>query len=77
LPKGFVKVRYYGFLASGCRQRLTALRQTLGCLTLDPRSTSDVDDPDHVVLCPSCGQVMRRRFTVSPGDIVPRDYSPP
>ena len=27
LPKGFVKVRYYGFLASGCRPQLAALRQ--------------------------------------------------
>ncbi len=28
LPKGFVKVRYYGFLASGCRQQLAALPLT-------------------------------------------------
>ena len=29
LPKGFVKVRYYGFFAPGCRLRLAALRQQL------------------------------------------------
>ncbi len=29
LPKGFVKVRYFGFFAPGCRKRLTALRQRL------------------------------------------------
>ena len=29
LPKGFVKVRYFGFFAPGCRQRLTVLRQQL------------------------------------------------
>jgi hypothetical protein len=30
LPKGFVKVRYYGFLSAGQRAQLTALRQQLG-----------------------------------------------
>jgi hypothetical protein len=30
LPKGFVKVCYYGFLSSGSRQRLAGLRQQLG-----------------------------------------------
>jgi len=29
LPKGFVKVRYYGFFAPGCRLRLAELRQQL------------------------------------------------
>ena len=29
LPKGFVKVRYFGFFAPGCRKRLAALRQQL------------------------------------------------
>jgi hypothetical protein len=29
LPKGLVKVRYYGFFAPGCRKRVTALRQQL------------------------------------------------
>jgi hypothetical protein len=30
LPKGFVKVRYYGFFSSGSRPRLAAIRQQLG-----------------------------------------------
>jgi hypothetical protein len=29
LPKGFVKVRYFGFFAPGCRKRLAALRHQL------------------------------------------------
>jgi hypothetical protein len=80
LPKGFVKVRYYGFLSSGLRQRLTALRQQLGHPPADPppvpagtgvdAQTPDrvTDDsvPDHVVRCPSCGRVMRRRSTIRP-----------
>jgi hypothetical protein len=76
LPRGFVKVRYYGFLAPGCRQRLAALRQQLGRLAAHPplgsaadggdeqpaeRGSSDVAVSGHVVPCPSCGRVMRRR----------------
>ena len=75
LPKGFVKVRYYGFLSSGCRQRLAAIRQQLGSSpaaqlpgpggTGVNAQTSDrvADDPapNPVLLCPSCGQVMPRR----------------
>ena len=79
LPKGFVKVRYYGFLSPGCRQRLTALHQQLGSASPDQPLSSDVtdsdsqtDDPaDHspsnqVVHCPSCGRVMQRRYILRP-----------
>jgi hypothetical protein len=75
LPKGFVKVRYYGFLSSGCRQRLAIIRQQLGSLPAgqssaldgtdaDSQSDDDLADdpaPNPVLLCPSCGQVMLRR----------------
>jgi hypothetical protein len=40
LPKGFVKVRYYGFLASGCRKRLASIRQQLAVCR---RSRTDND----------------------------------
>ena len=70
LPKGFVKVRHYGFLASGCRPQLAALRQRLGSLAADQPSDSDVDSGDEpsaeqnssngaAVLCPSCGRPPR------------------
>jgi hypothetical protein len=76
LPKGFVKVRYYGFLASGCRQRLASIRQQLNGLPagkapeLDnginaeaqtEEHPSDDSAPNSILLCPSCGQVMQRR----------------
>jgi hypothetical protein len=76
LPKGFVKVRYYGFLASGCRQRLASIRQQLNDLPtgkapeLDNGTNAEsqteehpADDPapNSILLCPSCGQVMQRR----------------
>jgi hypothetical protein len=77
LPKGFVKVRYYGFLSSGLRQRLAALRHQLVNLAVDnsaPVSTvestnaqpSDVAASSSVVLCPSCGQAMKHRSILRP-----------
>jgi len=79
LPKGFVKVRYYGFLSSGCRQRLTALRQQLDDPPTDSSPAPEAADPDQtadsstndppsntVLLCPSCGQVTRRRLILRP-----------
>ena len=87
LPKGFVKVRYYGFLASGCRPQLAALRQQLGSLAIDqlPHSHGrSADEPPSqpdssngaAVVCPSCGQPMQRR-SVRPGEQCPRARCPP
>jgi hypothetical protein len=78
LPKGFVKVRYYGFLASGCRPQLAALRQLLGPLAADQPADSGLHsgaepstEPDssdsRAVLCPSCGRPMQRR-SIRPGE---------
>jgi hypothetical protein len=81
LPKGFVKVRYYGFLASGCRQRLAGIRQQLdnspagqspdldnGAETELPTEDHPTDDPrsSPILLCPSCGQVMQRKLLPRP-----------
>ena len=80
LPKGFVKVRYYGFLSSGCRQRRAAIRQQPGRSPADPSPSpegTDVDTqtadrladdpaPNPVLLCPSCGQVIPRRSIPRP-----------
>lgn len=76
LPKGFVKVRYYGFLAPGRRRQLAALRQQLGCAPTQPPPPTGAPVPEpptadappaaaplrQVVRCPSCGQVMQRRL---------------
>jgi len=64
LPKGFVKVRYYGFFSSGLRARLAPLReqlegsQPLECAS-DNQSQANEGRSDHM-LCPACGQVMRK-----------------
>ncbi len=81
LPKGFVKVRYYGFLAPGCRQRLASIRQQLDnppagqASDLDNGTDAESQTEDHpaddpvpnpTLLCPSCGQVMQRRLIPRP-----------
>jgi len=87
LPKGLVKVRYYGFLASGSRPQLMALRQLLGPLAVDDPADYTVDNgaapstqPDlsfgSAVLCPSCGRPMQRRC-IRPGGQRPHGLSPP
>jgi hypothetical protein len=85
LPKGFVKVRYFGFLSSGLRKRLAALRQRLlACSTDSPPPLAptvldhqSVDDPRlassslSVVYCPSCGQAMQRGSFIHPSEHPP------
>jgi hypothetical protein len=74
LPEGFVKVRYYGFLSSGCRPRLAAIRQQpdnppVGqSPALDSADVAETDNdladdpaPNPILLCPACGQVMQGR----------------
>jgi len=56
LPKGFVKVRYYGFFSSGNRSRLRQIRQLLGAQDAPPSVQTDPQtDARH---CPACGGVM-------------------
>ena len=87
LPRGFVKVRYYGFLAPGCRKRLASLRQHLDSLAPEPPPDAEGDDTDvalpdadtldHAFLCPSCGRPMQRLSVIRPGDITLRGRCPP
>jgi putative transposase/transposase-like zinc-binding protein len=80
LPKGFVKVRYYGFFAPSARPRLAALQQQLG-----QRATETLSPTDHAAVtplanpqlpeprrsgaevpCPVCGQAMQVRSLLRP-----------
>jgi len=67
LPKGFVRIRHYGFLANGCRQRLLACcRDALGQPERTPVSAESQPKTDHdplfdllpltLTLCPNCGR---------------------
>lgn len=68
LPKGFVKVRYYGFFSPGLRPRLASLRAQLSRLQPDqPTVDGDpqpIDPPASHLLCPACGQVMKKMKTI-------------
>jgi hypothetical protein len=79
LPKGFVKVRYYGLFSPGQRQRLAQVRSQLGGLPAEPplregkvevatsiASLAATTALAQVVLrCPKCGQPMQ------PGRLIP------
>ena len=61
LPKGFVRIRFYGFLAHRCRtEALPRCRQALGA-NPEPVPAASVDDTSTRVPlppCPTCGGVM-------------------
>jgi len=73
LPKGFMKIRHYGLLAS--RQREARLRQArrllLSKLAL-PGSPATGIEPTEPARCPQCGSVRRVR-----GELLPRVPSSP
>jgi hypothetical protein len=56
LPKGFTRIRHYGFLAGCCRtKRLAQIREALA----QPEETSDeagehTNNDENVYLCPLC-----------------------
>jgi hypothetical protein len=59
LPKGFVKVRYYGLFSPGKRQLLSQLRQLLALAAARPQTpvtTSTRPPPQRMDMCPKCGQ---------------------
>ena len=79
LPKGFVKVRYYGLFSPGNRHRLLEARQLLGLpenTAQEPLTdqvpdsadgyTEEIAAPQREVCCPTCGQVMSCIQTIRP-----------
>ena len=72
LPKGFVKVRYYGLLAVGKRKLLSEVRSILAlrqAVAPPPRAASEplvVPPEADVRRCPSCGQPMQLVQTLPP-----------
>jgi len=66
LPKGFIKVRYYGFMSSRRRERLEKIKTLLHVspaqTTPQAEAPEDGREPQEVpaMHCPKCGNVMRR-----------------
>ena len=62
LPKGFVKVRYYGLFSPSRRHILPLLRLWLGADDfhdeVEPADAAPNTSPD-IVTCPTCGHTMR------------------
>ena len=64
LPRGFVRMRYYGFLANCCRgEKLGLCRRLLSAEEAEPGSANEVqkdggqsDFSTAPTTCPNCGQ---------------------
>jgi hypothetical protein len=67
LPRGFVKVRYFGFFGASVRPRLFALQQHLEQTNPQPESEPLPPKLVHTSpLCPHCGQPMLFQRTLPP-----------
>lgn len=70
LPKGFVKIRYYGLLSPSNRPRLHQARQLLVALADTPPAQPAAGESGAArtttreVCCPKCGQLMHRVQTI-------------
>jgi hypothetical protein len=79
LPKGFVKVRYYGSFSSGSRPHLAAIRQQLGqdSISVDDVQSDQVEKTATVLetvhRCPVCGRPMQPGGPILPA----KERSPP
>ena len=64
LPRGFVRIRYYGFLANSCRaKKLELCRRLLSASETEPESVNEVQQgadqsnlSSVLKTCPTCGQ---------------------
>lgn len=72
LPKGLVKVRYYGLFSPGQRHRLKQAKALLSVQPpaqaqpdLEPASTEPADSPP-TLLCPKCGQLLQWQQKLKP-----------
>ena len=67
LPKGFVKVRYYGLFSPSYRSVLRQLRLWLPCPELSVAEPACPTPPlERSCRCPTCGQPMRLIETLKP-----------
>jgi hypothetical protein len=72
LPRGFVKVRYYGFFSSTKRGMLAKIRLLLGKFRLTGWVRRRIDPGSLEKRCPTCGSVLRWL-----GSLQPRVRPPP
>jgi hypothetical protein len=70
LPRGFVKIRYFGFFGASQRLLLANLRLLLETDTLSP-SLAELPSPSSIppkvtFLCPICGQALLHLYSIPP-----------
>ena len=71
LPKRFVRIRYFGFLAPRCRTReLTRCRQSLAVAQTPPNEPRAASTPPPSWPCPRCGAPMRLVERLTPRQLV-------
>jgi Putative transposase/Transposase zinc-binding domain len=71
LPKGFVRIRHFGFLANRFRtDRLSLCRQLLSCVVSEPALTSSA--ATSTWYCPRCGALMVAFRRITPQELSSR-----
>jgi hypothetical protein len=70
LPKGFVRIRHFGFLANRFRTPALALCRQL--LAISPPVVTADREQNTTWHCPHCGAPMERRHTFTPEELVRR-----
>jgi hypothetical protein len=60
LPRGFVRIRHFGYLATACRTARLALARTLLAQAAPTPVDRPVDPPPAHRVCPQCGGPLRR-----------------
>jgi hypothetical protein len=65
LPKGFVRVRHYGFLSSTQRPLLRRLQENFGILFSPGKEPSYPNNKSYEI-CPVCGSKMTRTEIIKP-----------
>lgn len=68
LPKGFKKVRHFGYLSARNRQLLALLQYRFGTVEFEP--TDQLQPEAKIPQCPVCGKPMVMIDIVGPGDLI-------
>jgi len=68
LPRGFVRIRHYGYLANACRDAALMLGRKLTGFAPKPREADPVSTGQASWKCPACGGAMQLGPILSAGD---------
>ncbi len=79
LPKGFMRIRHYGFLANRCREaKLAQIRQAIGQAKEQARETEPAESAHALYRCPHCREGRLRTVAImTPQARLNRAHAPP